>query len=144
MNRTVLNTIACMVAGLNDSVDADHADDIMDELRQFVCMTAPSGSGFNNGTQLLTAKPLRLEFGTAFHHMHENGYYDGWTQYKVIVTPSFNGFDLKVTGRDRNGIKDYIADVFYNWLATPMDSPAMDSTYRGKYFHHVTRNWRDL
>jgi hypothetical protein len=28
------------------------------------------------------------------------------------VTPIFGGFDIRVTGRNRNDIKDYIAETF--------------------------------
>lgn len=57
-------------------------------------------------------------FETSVHHMNPDGYYDGWTEHTVTVTPSFIGrFDLKVSGRDRNGIKDYIAEVFGSVLS---------------------------
>lgn len=75
----------------------------------------PSGSGFDAGTQLSdTSKPNRLVFETAFHHMDEAGYYDGWTEHSIIVTPSLaHGFDMRITGRNRNDIKEYIGDVFH-------------------------------
>jgi hypothetical protein len=75
----------------------------------------PSGSGFDNGStiNLKESRPDRLVIDTAFHHMDEHGYYDGWTEHKVIVTPSLQwGYVLRVTGRNRNWIKDYIYEVF--------------------------------
>ena len=51
--------------------------------------------------------------------MSETGFYDGWTEHKVIVTPSFAGIDLRITGRNRNDIKDHIHDCFSSIL---MDS----------------------
>lgn len=79
---------------------------------------APSGSGFDNGSSLFDkSTPDKLVFGTAYHHMDGSGMYDGWTDHTVVVTPAFDGFDLKVTGRDRNDIKDHIAEVFHAWLA---------------------------
>ncbi len=91
-----------------------HSDAIDNIVRYYL----PSGSGFDAGTQFDACAHVddnreRLEFQTAFHHMHESGMYRGWTEHKVIVTPSFAGFDLKVTGRDRNGIKDFIAECFH-------------------------------
>ena len=79
---------------------------------------APSGSGFDSGTELSDdSDGNRLVFETAFHHMDENGYYDGWSNHKVIVKPDLAfGFDLQITGRNKNEIKDYIADVFNVWL----------------------------
>ena len=75
----------------------------------------PSGSGFDNGTQIDLDKSHagRLVFSTAFHHMNETGYYDGWTEHTVRVTPSFlGGFDIRVSGRNRNDIKEYICETF--------------------------------
>lgn len=78
----------------------------------------PSGSGFDagSGIDVDASKPNRLVLYTSFHHMNDDGYYDGWTEHTVIVTPSLAfGFDLRVTGRDRRDIKDYIAETFqYN------------------------------
>lgn len=75
----------------------------------------PSGSGFNSGCKLDdSSKPDRLVISADFHHMDENGSYDGWTTHQVIVTPSLAyGYNLRVTGRNRNDIKSYIADVFH-------------------------------
>jgi hypothetical protein len=89
-----------------------------EELDSLVREFMPSGSGFDSGTQLDkdACSEDKIVFITAFHHMGENGYYDGWTQHKVIVTPSFNGFNVRVTGLNRNDIKDYIGDHFYDCL----------------------------
>jgi len=89
----------------------------------------PSGSGFDSGTKLDfdASNADRLVFITAFHHMNDGGYYDGWTEHNVIVTPSLiHGFNLKVTGRDRNQIKEYIHEMFANALneETPAQTPA--------------------
>lgn len=91
-------------------------------IEQLYCLLEdllPSGSGFDNGSTIVLdeSNENKLVFETDFHHMNETGYYDGWTNHRVIVKPSLAfGFDLRITGRDRNGIKDYIADVFHNIL----------------------------
>jgi hypothetical protein len=80
---------------------------------------APAGSGFDSGTSLdfLKSTPEKLVFNTAFHHMGENGFYDGWSKHEVIITPSLAfGFNIRVTGRDRNEIKDYIAEMMDSFL----------------------------
>jgi hypothetical protein len=84
----------------------------------------PSGSGIDCGTKFDwdQSTPEKLVFLTSYHHMNDGGYYDGWTEHKVIVTPSLcSDFDLKVTGRDRNEIKDYLAEVFDSALSEPID-----------------------
>lgn len=76
---------------------------------------APSGSGFDSGTDFAfdASRPGRLVFDTSFHHMDENGFYDGWTSHRVAIVPTFEGIDVaSITGRDRNDIKEYIADCF--------------------------------
>lgn len=75
----------------------------------------PSGSGVDTGTKLdfdkSTAEKLVFTFG--YHHMNENGMYSGWTDHKAIVTASLVfGIEIKITGRNRNGIKEYLNDRF--------------------------------
>lgn len=74
----------------------------------------PSGAGFDNGSKLDRSSTAdKLVFLTAFHHMDESGGYDGWTEHQVVVKSSLAwGFELRVTGRDRNEIKSYIAECF--------------------------------
>lgn len=85
---------------------SNRIDELMDMM--------PSGSGFDSGTKidLYTSHAEKLVFTTAFHHMHESGMYDGWTEHTVIVTPSFSGFNIRISGRNRNGIKEYIHECF--------------------------------
>ena len=80
----------------------------------------PSGSGFDSASyiDLAESKPNRLVFSTSYHHMNDGGFYDGWSEHNVIVTPSLTcGFDLRITGRDRREIKDYIAECFESALS---------------------------
>ena len=78
---------------------------------------APSGSGFDSGTELVTGSMNKLVFKTAFHHMDEMGGYDGWTEHKVTVTGSLLfDYNIKISGRDRNNIKEYMTEVFCAWL----------------------------
>lgn len=76
----------------------------------------PSGSGFDCGTRVILANEQKAIFQTDFHHMDDNGMYDGWTQHTVTARPVFGGISVHVSGRDRNGIKDYIAAEFHNAL----------------------------
>jgi hypothetical protein len=80
--------------------------------------SSPSGSGFDSGTQFNEEKSsaIKLVFETSFHHMDEGGCYDGWTDHTITITPAFDGFDMAISGRDRNDIKEYISQVFGEWL----------------------------
>lgn len=84
----------------------------------------PSGSGFDNGTtiDLDHSHADKLVFNTAFHHMDDNGYYCGWTDHQVIVTPSLvHGFHVRVGGRNVRDIKDYIHEAFSQALETVVE-----------------------
>ena len=79
----------------------------------------PHGSGFDARTHLdlnrSSSKCLYID--TSFHHMHQDGFYTEWTDHTIKVTPDLAmGFDLKVTGRNKNDIKDYIGELFSECL----------------------------
>jgi len=77
----------------------------------------PSGSGVDCGTKWLDPldNTLPKRYGTSpvfffeYHHMNDGGYYDGWTDHYVQVKPDCS---LEISGRDRNGIKEYFHDLF--------------------------------
>jgi len=88
------------------------------------CESLPSGSGFDNGSKLdfEASTSDKLVFVTAYHHMDENGCYDGWTDHRVTITPSFElGCHMVISGRDKNEIKEYISDVFHAALSQDVD-----------------------
>lgn len=84
----------------------------------------PSGGGFDAGTTLDfdASNSRKLVFNTSFHHMDDCGGYVAWTHHSVIVTPEFSGFHIRITGRDRNAIKDYIGDTFHSALSQLIES----------------------
>jgi len=88
-----------------------HTDTIETLVKNFM----PSGSGIDSGTKIdldqSTSEKLVFHFG--FHHMDENGMYDGWTDHKLTVTPSLQfKFNLSISGRNRNDIKDYLHETY--------------------------------
>lgn len=89
-----------------------------------ILKTAPSGSGIDAGTGIDIDKSTgeKIVLYAEFHHMNENGMYDGWTDHMVIVTPSLErDFNLRITGKNRNQIKDYLAEVYSLWLNEDAD-----------------------
>lgn len=80
----------------------------------------PSGSGIDCGTKLVLSRSTedRLIFKVEYHHMNEVGYYDGWTEHNVIVTPSLSfEFNIHITGKNKNDIKDYLGDLYHDVLS---------------------------
>lgn len=75
----------------------------------------PSGSGLDLGPRLdQDASTVdRLVFSHCdYHHMEEHGAYAGWSEHTVTVKPGFLGLHVKVSGLDRNAIKEVIAELF--------------------------------
>ena len=131
MNNKLYATFASLVqarlnciASHNDEWREKHSERIADLLDEM-----PSGSGIDCGTKIdLDASTAdKLVFDVAYHHMNDGGMYDGWTEHMVIVTPSLAcGFTLRITGRDRNGIKEYLRDVYSDALT--QETPALVGT----------------
>ena len=107
--------INCIAKNIAPEIVADHESRIATLCKEYL----PSGSGFDSGTtiDLDASTGDKLVFNTAFHHMTEHGVYDGWTEHRVYVAASLiHGITLRITGKDRNDIKDYIAEMFDNDL----------------------------
>ena len=79
----------------------------------------PHGSGIDHGVTFEESESNseKLVFSFGYHHMDKNGYYNGWTDHKLIVKASLQfEIDLKITGRDRNQIKEYLYETFSHAL----------------------------
>ena len=89
-------------------------DDRLDDIARNIL---PRGSGFDSGMKIDLEKSTaeKIVIHADFHHMNEGGYYDGWTEHTVTIRPSLQfGIDITVSGRNRNEIKDYIAETFHH------------------------------
>lgn len=86
----------------------------------------PSGSGIDQGTQVDTdeSHAEKIVLRTSFHHMNDGGMYDGWTEHTIIVTPSFRGINLRISGHNRNDIKEYLYETFEYALTREVESIA--------------------
>lgn len=82
----------------------------------------PSGSGFDSGEKLdiNASEPDKIVINGSYHVMDENGFYDGYADYQIIITPSFvHGFELRLIGSSKwphrkayDGLKDYITETY--------------------------------
>jgi hypothetical protein len=84
----------------------------------------PSGSGIDSAPKFDfdASTPEKLVFDFGYHHMNDGGYYDGWTDHQLIVTPSLQfGFHLRITGKDRNQVKDYLYETFQSALSEEVE-----------------------
>lgn len=108
--------------------EARHAERIAQLARRFL----PSGSGLDltPAVDVERSTEERIVICRAdFHHMNEHGFYDGWTEHEVTVRPSLAyGFELRISGRDRREIKDYLHEVFAEALRTLVDEYPTEAT----------------
>lgn len=117
---SLVEAIANCKKSANTEWEMRHGDFIDAIMRNL----APSGSGIDSGTKFLLEESMgeKLVFSFGFHHMNEGGFYDGWTEHKLTVRPSLSsGFAMTISGKDRNGIKDYLYDVYSCFLNQEID-----------------------
>jgi len=97
--------------GVSQRAHLDNWGDLLDTIEKEYLL---SGSGFDAGTTIDRDKstPQKIVLNTSFHHMSEHGYYLKWSEHQIIITPTFDGFDLVVKGRDFRDIKEYIGETF--------------------------------
>lgn len=118
--NTVQALKSCRLEGKTEWIERHE-----ENLERILSDILPHGSGFDRGCTLNEEESNRdkLVFNVSFHHMDDHGYYDGWTDHNVIVTPEFiSGFRLRVTGRNKRDIKTYIAEQFYDLFSTHPDT----------------------
>jgi hypothetical protein len=131
--RTLAVWLAGSIAARQNCIDMSNIEwrekhsETIDALAEFL----PSGSGIDSGTKidLDRSHSERIVLTTSFHHMHNSGVYDGWTDHTVVILPSFTGITVDVRGRNRNDIKDYLSETFYHALSVRIERTE-DGTFR--------------
>ena len=143
-NNTVLDQIvimANMMERQNMAGNTIAIDDIRCALEKFVDDVFPSGSGFDMGTKLISASDTKVILETEYHHMNECGYYTDWTKHKIIITGTINSYTMRITGRNKNQIKEVIADFFIDCCDMDMNDVRMPEQYRNAYYNNIERAW---
>jgi hypothetical protein len=105
-----------------------------EQIKQLVADFFPSGSGWDCGTKidLDNSHADKLVLYGDYHHMNDGGFYDGWTSHTLTVTPSLCfDFHLRVSGRNRNEIKEYLAEMFESALHTEIAWDADSKSWKG-------------
>ncbi|MFZ3215660.1 MAG: hypothetical protein WA192_06335 [Candidatus Acidiferrales bacterium] len=126
MQRKIYQHIASALQAMENCRKTGNAEWIAkhgDTISYIVTNHMPSGCGIDSGIKFdyNASKPNRLVFHTSFHHMDQNGYYDGWSDHTIIVTPDLaSGFDIRVIGRDRNDVKNYLGEMYHHALSAEL------------------------
>lgn len=116
-NLTVIQAIASLVEARATCIQTGNRewqDKHEERIRTIARNQLPHGNGLDIGctVDLKRSRPDRIVIDTGFHHMNDAGFYDGWTDHTLTVWPAFFSVGLKISGRDRNQIKDYLRDLF--------------------------------
>lgn len=124
MSKMLYQKLASLVqaiANCKKSGNAEWLERHSDRAEELVKQHMPSGSGWDVGTKFLglASTPQKLVFEGSYHHMNGGGAYDGWTDHRITVVPDLaDGFRLRISGRDRNQIKEVLHEWFYEALRT--------------------------
>lgn len=131
--KTIAEHLASLVVAIkncqksgNSEWEYKHKARLETIVREFL----PRGSGLDAGcyVHVLNSTDSKLVICTEFHHMNENGYYDGWTKHRVIAKASLAfGLVVEVTNGARNDIGDYLAETFRAALEHKIDSVVIDA-----------------
>jgi hypothetical protein len=107
-----------VIQALSSAISRAHYPGCDNAIEYLVNEYLPHGSGLDGMVcvDLTRSKSNKIFIDVEYHHMNEVGMYDGWTNHSIVVTPTFFGVDIRVTGKDRNSIKEYLADLFHSAL----------------------------
>lgn len=92
---------------------------------EMILATLPAGSGIDSGNEVDYDKSSinRIVINSSFHVMNDQGGYDGWIDYRVIITASLMfGFDVNIVGnfssnKNAHGLKDSLVDLYSDSLS---------------------------
>lgn len=127
---TALEARVNCIASNNQEWKVRHEEKIRQIAKDFL----PSGAGVDSGCAVVLCDMAwneRIVICFSFNHMNEDGFYMGWTEHTCTVVPSLaNGFSLRISGRDRNDVKEYLHDVFYSALTALAEWDEENRRYR--------------
>lgn len=113
--RILAGKIAARQACQNDPIRQEWYRKHSEAIDAIARNLLPSGSGIDGGTKVDLDRSTgeRIVLTAGFHHMNDAGMYDGWTEHNITITPSLLfTMHVHVSGRNRNGIKEYMTDVY--------------------------------
>jgi hypothetical protein len=134
MKKKLYQEIASEVQAYKSCIESNNTewrDNWHARLQHIQQSILPSGSGIDSGCTIDTSKSNddKLIIYSSYHCMDENGFYDGWIDFKVIVRPSLSfGAIVDIVGpfSARNGkyahVKDYLQEVFDHCLNTEIET----------------------
>lgn len=91
-----------------------------DEINKIID-SLPHGSGIDGKTEFNfeESKKHKLIINSGYHRMDENGFYDGWVDFKVIIQPGWDCPNINIKGnfgKKYDILKNYLEELFYEDL----------------------------
>ena len=112
---TIDARLNCVKSG-NKEWQANHEEAIAQMAKDYL----PHGSGIDTGcdVDILKSTGNKIVIDAPYHFMDGSGYYDGWEYYTVVITPSLAfGYDIRIIGKNRSNIKEYLHSEFSDALS---------------------------
>lgn len=124
MSRTIIAALAATIeARLNcqRTGNAEWFERHSETIASIAVNMLPHGSGIDMGVTVDLEKSTgeKVVLLVPYHCMSAHGFYCGWRDYTITLTPAFSGFHTRVTGRDYNDTKAYLCDLFSEVLGQP-------------------------
>ena len=131
MKRKVYQELASRILAQNNCIESDNWEweEKHGNVAGYIVENyLPSGSGISEIEEISFAGHDKIVFHSSYHLMDENGMYDGWLKFKVVVKPSLVcGITVDVIGNfsQKGGkysyLKDYLTEEFDRQLQTEID-----------------------
>lgn len=99
-------------ARANTSDNLMKAWDFLNEIDLVVSSHLPEGTQFYSEY----SNDSKMVFKLDVRHEEKLLANSGWTYHKIVVTPSWTGFDLTISGSNMNGILERLKDTFTDAL----------------------------
>ena len=126
MKRSVVGLIANICEDRKRCIETNNREWVHNhemKLTEIESQNLPHGSGIDNGCSINHEKSNKdkvvIDFD--FHVMDENGFYDGWVNFKAVAKPVFDGIEVRIIGKDTHFLKDYLQNLFCHVLTNEIE-----------------------
>ena len=127
METTVISRLAGLIYAWKSSVaenKMEWAENHKKAIIELVDNDLPFGSGIDNGTRIDLSRSTanKIYLSCDFHRMDENGFYDGWIEFSLVITPDFiSGLSIRITGGTESEKDDLHGRFYWALKATSED-----------------------
>ena len=139
MNRLVYQELARSFIAMENCKKANFDNEFWydkhgEKIEYIIKSYLPHGSGLDGKTEIIYEKcnENKLVFSSEYHCMNEAGYYDGWINFKVVITPCLMfGYKLKIMGNFKKywHVKDYLHEIYTYALDQDFDNKGYQEHY---------------